>query len=360
MKICAGFGLTVYSTIFISLEFISIIILFILFLRKIINLWNYPNNSYDKIDIILIYLSEIQLVLFFLRLCKNYNIFSVLVLINKFSQNLMICALLMIIILDKYSNSKTKIINYFLITLLIADILLFLIGINDNESFKQSEAESMSNVIIALLCTIINAIIIYKSYIFKVEGINKINENINNNKLVSLQNYNNINSDNDNNDEEQNNEKDFFNTVLNQYLSNAITILSVYLYILIPFLLSYIIEIIIYFFFNSKNNNINEDEIISNNNSNSTINNNTINNNNTNINNTSYNDTNINITDYNNSNFINNTNDICIFVQNNEDTFNFGKLLICFILFVLRDFLPYFMTYLMFFYYKLKHHRRSF
>ena len=350
MKICAGFGITIFSTIFTSLEMIAIIVLFVLYLRQIINLWNYPNASYDRIDLILIYLSEIQLITFFIRLILNYNIFSVLILINKFSQNLMICSLLMIIILDKYSNSKTKIINYFLMTLLITDILLFLIGINDDKSFKKVETESMFHMVIAIICSIINLIIIYYSYNFKMERINKINDNLNNNKLVSLQNVNNINNDNenDNNYEEQNNEKDFFNTVLNEYLSNAITILSVYLNILIPFLVSYIIEIIIYFYFNTNIINSNDNEIRDNNNNNNTINNDTAINNNT---------------DYNNSQNINITNDYsysCIFIQKNENFFGFGKLCICFILFILRDFLPYSMTYLMFFYYKSKHHRRSF
>jgi hypothetical protein len=349
MKICAGFGVTIFSTIFTSLEFIAIIVLFILYLRQIINLWNYPNASYDKIDLILIYLSEIQLITFFIRLILNYNIFSVLILINKFSQNLMICSLLMIIILDKYSNSKTKIINYFLMTLLITDILLFLIGINDDKSFKKAETESMFHMVMAIICSIINLIIIYYSYNFKMEGINKINDNLNKNKLVSLQNVNNINNDidneNDNDYEEQSNEKDFFNTVLNQYLSNAITILSVYLYILIPFLISYIIEIIIYFYFNSNIINTNDNEIRDNNNNNTTNNDTAVNNN----------------TDYNNSQNININSDYsCIFIQKNENYFGFGKFCICFILFILRDCLPYSMTYLMFFYYKLKHHRRSF
>ena len=252
MKVCGDFGSSIYSTFFILLEFISIIILFVMYLRKIIELWNNPNNSYDKIDLILIYLSEIQLIVFFLRLCENYNIFSVLVMINKFSQNLMICSLLIIIILGRYTNSKIKIINYFLITLLIADIILFLIGINDRESFDKSDAESMFNVIISFLCIILNTFIIYKSYLFKIETNKKIEENLNNNKLVALRNHNsneNINN-NDNEDyNEKNEEGDFFNTILNQHLSNAITILSVYFNILIPFLLSYIMEVILYFFF---------------------------------------------------------------------------------------------------------------
>ena len=121
MLICVGFCSNLYYEIFKIIQFTSIIFLFFFFLRNIINLWNYPNNSYDRIDKILIYLSEIQLIILFVRLCLNYNIFSVLVSINKFSQNLMICSLLMIIILGKYSNSKTKIINYFLITLLITE-----------------------------------------------------------------------------------------------------------------------------------------------------------------------------------------------------------------------------------------------
>ena len=352
MKICSAYNdLTVYSLIFISLEYISIIILFILYLRKIIHLWNYPNNLFDKIDLILLYLSEIQLLIFIVRLCQNYNIFSVLVSINKFSQNLMICSLLMIIILGKYSSSKTTIINYFLITLLIADILLFLIGINDNEAFKKSEAESFSNVLTAFLCIILDIIILYKSFFFKSKAINKINDNLNKNKLVSLKNLDNINNDNDNdnnNNEELKNEGEFFNTILNQHLNNAITILSVYFYILIPFFLSYVTEIILYFYFQTNNVDVNEKE-------NESLKNNSSIYNNTNMNLSDYNYTNNSILEYEN---MDKSYKICIFVRDIDDYFNFGNLLICFIFFVLRDFIPYYMTYLMFFSYKLKYHSR--
>ena len=348
MKICSAYNdLTVYSLIFISLEYISIIILFILYLRKIIHLWNYPNNLFDKIDLILLYLSEIQLLIFIIRLCQNYNIFSVLISINKFSQNLMICSLLMIIILGKYSSSKTTIINYFLITLLIADILLFLIGINDNEAFKKSEAESFSNVLTAFLCIILDIIILYKSFFFKSKAINKINDNLNKNKLVSLKNINNDNDNEYDNKEELNNEGEFFNTILNQHLNNAITILSVYFYILIPFFLSYVTEIILYFYFQTNDSNISEKE-------NEPLNSNSSIYNNTNMNISDYNYTNNSILEYD----MNKSYKTCIFSKDIDDYFNFGNLLICFIFFVFRDFLPYLMTYLMFFYYKLKYHTR--
>lgn len=333
MKICSCFDYSKYSIIFFFLEFISIIILFIFYLKNILNIWKYNNHSYDKIEIILIYLAEIQLVIFILRLFLDYNIFSVLISINKFSQNLMICSLLMIIILGKYTNSKNKIINYFLITLLIADILLFLIGIKDNESFKKSETESIIHLFIALFCGIINVIILYKSYVFKKESNEKINNNLYKNKLISLKP---ITNDDGNPDYELNNENNFFNTILNQHLSNAITILSIYFYILIPFLISYFMEIIIYFFFNSNICNINNDENIDNKDQ-------------------IYNNTNINNTDYNNSYYL-------VFTEENNNNyncgFNFGKLVKCFIFFILRDFLPYFVSYLMFFYYKEKYHRR--
>ena len=337
MKVCSCFDYSMYSIFFFILELISIIILFIFYLKNILSLWKYPNNTYDKIEIILIYLSEIQLVLFVIRLFQNYNIFSVLISINKFSQNLMICSLLMIIILGKYSNSKNKIINYFLITLLIADILLFLIGIKDNESFKKLNTESISNLFIAIFCVIIDFIIIYKSYIFKIESNEKINNDLYKNKLISLKP---INNDNNNNDG-INNEDNFFNTILNQHLSNAITILSVYFYILIPFLISYFMEIIIYFFYNSNDININNNE--------------NINNNTTIYNSIDLNNTNINITDYNDSCYLmfNEQNN-----NNNSCNFNLGKLIKCFIFFTLRDLLPYFVTYLMFFFYKAKYHKR--
>lgn len=323
-----------------------------MYLRKIIELWNNPNNSYDKIDLILVYLSEIQLIVFFLRLCQNYNIFSVLVMINKFSQNLMICSLLIIIILGKYTNSKIKIINYFLITLLIADIVLFLLGINDRESFDKSDAESLLNVIISFLCVILNIFILYKSYLFKTETNKKIEENINNNKLVALRNYNsneNINADDDDGQQEKYQEGDFFNTILNQHLSNAIAILSVYFYILIPFLVSYITEIILYFYFGSNDKtNLNDNEIIESNNNSTNGNDSYI----------YHDDLNYQINSIINDEYINNTSNTCIFSKDYKTNFGMGNLIVCFLFFLLRDFLPYFMTYLMFFYYKLKYHQR--
>lgn len=351
MKVCGDFASSIYSKLFILLEIISIIILFVMYLRKIIELWNNPNNSYDKIDLILIYLSEIQLIVFFLRLCQNYNIFSVLIMINKFSQNLMICSLLVIIILGKYTNSKIKIINYFLITLLIADIILFLIGINDKESFDKSDAESMFNVIISFFCIILNSFILYKSYLFKIETNKKIEENLNNNKLVALRNYNsNENINNNNGDYHDNNEEgDFFNTILNQHLSNAVTILSVYFNILIPFLISYFMEIILYFFFSSNDKtSLNDNEIIESHNNNTIGNESYFNNE----------DLNYHINLIINEEYKNNISNTCIFLQDYKTNFGIGNLIVCFLFFLLRDFLPYFMTYLMFFYYKLKYHQR--
>ena len=275
-------------------------------------------------------------------------------MINKFSQNLMICSLLTIIILEKYTNSKIKIINYFLITLLITDIILFLIGINDKESFDKSDVESLFNVIISFLCIILNTFIIYKSYLFKIETNKKIEDNLNNNKLVALRDCNSnedINDNNNDNDDnhEKNEEGDFFNTILNQHLSNAITILSVYFYILIPFLISYIMEIILYFFFSSNNKaNLNDNEIIEGNNNSTNVNDSYINND----------DLNYHINLIINEEYKNNISNTCIFLQDYKTNFDLGNLIVCFLFYLLRDFLPYFMTYLMFFYYKLKYHQR--
>ena len=80
-------------------------------MKKIYDLVKYPNFSYDKIDIIIIYLSSLQLILFLFRLIKNYNIFSTLILINKFSQNFLICALLSIYTLGNKENRKNTIVK---------------------------------------------------------------------------------------------------------------------------------------------------------------------------------------------------------------------------------------------------------
>ena len=135
MQICVNYIPSIYSNIFITIEYILIVILLLLYLKKINDLIKLPNISYDKIDLIIIYLSALQLLLFLIRLIKNYYIFSVLISINKFSQNLMICALLLLYILGKYEKGKATLIKYFLVTLLILDILIFLIDINDSLPF---------------------------------------------------------------------------------------------------------------------------------------------------------------------------------------------------------------------------------
>ena len=102
----------IFSTIFIISEYILIIIHLLLFLKKINEIIKYPNILYDKIDIIIIYLSAFQLLLFLIRLIKNYSIFSILISITKFSQNLMIWTLLLVYILGKYGKRKTIIIKF--------------------------------------------------------------------------------------------------------------------------------------------------------------------------------------------------------------------------------------------------------
>ena len=111
MQICANYATSVYSTFFICIEYIIIIVLLLIFLKKINDLFNFPNISYDKIDLIIIYLSALQLLLFLVRLIKNYNLFTTLISINKFSQNLLICSLLLLYIIGKYEKGKITIIK---------------------------------------------------------------------------------------------------------------------------------------------------------------------------------------------------------------------------------------------------------
>lgn len=329
MQICSEYTSCNYSIFFTCLEYVLIIILFLLYLKKINDLIRLPNILYDKIDLIIIYLSALQLFFFLIRLIKNYNIFSVLISINKFSQNLLICTLLLIYILSKYEKRKTTILKYFLVTLLILDILIFLIEINDSQPFDIKDKETIDHLIISFFCLILDSFLCYKSF---------VNKNVMNFENSEVKKLDNIINKEDNLIEEQNNNKEnneFLNTIYYQNLTNINIIISIYFYTLITFLISYFVDIFLYFSYKSgiqKNNNINNDTIYNNTNFNETINNhdnNTINN----------------IYIYNS--------------QNDDNQCNFLELILCFIYFLLRDILPYLVIFLMFFYYKLKYYHRS-
>ena len=329
MQICSEYTSCNYSIFFTCLEYILIIILFFLYLKKINDLIRLPNILYDKIDLIIIYLSALQLFFFLIRLIKNYNIFSVLISINKFSQNLLICTLLLIYILSKYEKRKTTILKYFLVTLLILDILIFLIEINDSQPFDIKDKETIDHLIISFFCLILDGFLCYKSF---------VNKNVMNFENSEVKKLDNIINKEENLIEEQNNNKEnneFLNTIYYQNLTNINIIISIYFYTLITFLISYFVDIFMYFSYKSgiqENNNINNDTIYNNTNFNETINNhdnNTINN----------------IYIYNS--------------QNDDNQCNFLELILCFIYFLLRDILPYLVIFLMFFYYKLKYYHRS-
>jgi hypothetical protein len=329
MQICVNYIPSIYSNIFITIEYILIVILLLLYLKKINDLIKLPNISYDKIDLIIIYLSALQLLLFLIRLIKNYNIFSVLISINKFSQNLMICALLLLYILGKYEKGKATLIKYFLVTLLILDILIFLIDINDSLPFDTKDNETIDHLIIYLFCLIFDCFIWYKSFINKKNMNNKIEENYEKNKLDNIINKKEKLIEN-NKEIFTEKENGFINTIYFQNLNNVIIIISIYFYILVTFLISYLIDIILYL---SDKSNLNDN----------------------NVNN--YNETNYNNTILNNTKEINKYDSI--FMQENKNPFSFWDLIVSFIFFFLRDILPYLVIYLMFFIYKGKYYQRS-
>ena len=323
---------------FICIEYILIILLLLLFLKKIYDLFKYPNFSYDKIDIIIIYLSSLQLILFLFRLIKNYNIFSALILINKFSQNFLICALLSIYTLGNNEIRKNTIVKYFLISLLTLDILIFIIDLYNEHIFDINDKETMVYLVISIICLILDGYICYKSF------INKKNMNSTNIENFGPKKLNNIikkeeplieemNKENNENNENKK-ENEFIDALYYQNLNKVMIIITLYFYILFTFLISYILDIILYFSYtsNAQSNDINN---------NGTKNNDTM----------IFNTTN----EYNNTE-INNTS---IFSQNIEEQYTFCKLIIYFFVFFFRDIFPYLIIYLMLFYYKLNYYHRS-
>ena len=319
---------------FICIEYILIILLLLLFLKKIYDLVKYPNFSYDKIDIIIIYLSSLQLILFLFRLIKNYNIFSALILINKFSQNFLICALLSIYTLGNNEKRKNTIVKYFLITLLILDILIFIIDIYNEHIFDINDKETMVYLVISIICLILDGYICYKSFINKKNMSSTNIENFAPKKLNNIIKKEEPLIEEINKGNNENKENEFIDALYYQNLNKVMIIITLYFYILFTFLISYILDIILYFSYtsNAQSNDINN---------NGTKNNDTM----------IYNTTN----EYNNTE-INNTS---IFSQNIEEQYTFCKLIICFFVFFFRDIFPYLIIYLMLFYYKLNYYHRS-
>ena len=345
MQICFEYATSLYSMIFLLFKCFSLIILLYFYIRKIQDLYKFPDYSLAKIDLILIYLSLLQLILFLLILIYNCYLFSILITINKFSQNLMIDLLLIRYILIKYEKSIKKIIEYFPIIILIIDIIIFLLYISEAHIFEINTKDTILNLIISIFCFLSNGIIGIMTYLNKKRAQNMILEHLNNSKTLSNIKINNDDINNNikedlitDNKEEKENENGFINTIYNKNLNNLITIIYVYFYILIPFLISYFIDL---FFYLSNEGNINEER-----------NDNITNNNNTNYMNNTNNE-------FNKTEIYNNT---CIFSSNSDSNkFNFINLIIYFGFFCLRDIFPYLMIYLMFFYYKKKnYHRPSF
>ena len=326
MKICSGDN--IFSVLFNIIELLAILFVCLLIFRNMVYILKIRNNIYDKIDIIVIFLTAIQLIIFIFQLFVNYFIFSLLISILKFSQNILICSLLLVIVLWKHSNITKKIINYFMISLLIADILIFLFGISYYNPLDENNCESTVNIIIVILSIIINIFIGFFSYQFQ-----------NNNSIID-DNYkkSNITSGyNSMDDLSDNGQEIFINRMYNQYLTNIRNILTMYLLILFPFLLSYLIEFVFYFFFSRNIIFENEDDKEEGNSTNN----------------------NLNAMYFNEKNNQNSTNDSCNLIRNYGKNFNFINLILCLFGFIIRDFLPHFCVYVVLFKYKIKNSARA-
>ena len=340
MQICSNYTQNTFSSIFITIEYIIIIILLLLFIKKIYELYKLPHNTYAEIDIVIIYLSSLQLILLLIRLIKNYNLFSFLISINKFSMNFLICIFLLMYILGQKEQSNASIVKYFFLALLFLDILIIIVEINYVKMFDIDNKDTIVDLIISIFCLIFDGFIWYKSLINKKNMNNKLMENNEPNKLSNIINKdeNLIEEKNDVNNEKKE-EYGFINNIYYQNLKNLSVLITVYFYILFAFIIAYLFDFILYFFNNSN------------------INTNDINNNNNNGNNTtSNNDTMLynNIIKYNNTEI----NNDCIFSQNTEEVLSSWKLIVCFIIFFFRDIVPYLVIYIMFFYYKSNYYQR--
>jgi hypothetical protein len=136
MYICGGE--TIWANIFICCEYLFIILLAYLYTSNLFHIFRYKEtNNYENLDLILIILSLIQIYLMILELITDsYLGLNMLQGIFKFSQNSIItgCLLFQIMLWQHYSITL-YIIKYFIISMIVFDLVTILFVILFETSF---------------------------------------------------------------------------------------------------------------------------------------------------------------------------------------------------------------------------------
>ena len=323
MQNCINNIKSIYSVIYI---------IFILFLWQNFNKANKESNEFiDPIDCGIIFFSYIQFLLLILRIIISYNMISAFISIIKFTQNCMICLLLLRYILSKHEDTIDNITNIFYVTIFIIDNIIFVLYALLYPPMEINTKEPLLYLFITLICFISDVIICFMTYTnkYNVEKMISIYENNKLKQLSNIKNDKNLKEELIIEENKIDNDNGFINTLYNENLKSIIIILNVYFYILLSFMISFLIDLLFYFY--SRTNNIidNNDNNIMNN---STYINNTFNNN-------------------------ENNNSKCIFYNDNYEEDDYK--LLCLLFMVIRDIAPYTVIYIMLYLYKKKNYKRS-
>lgn len=302
-------GSSNWSSFFTLCEILLTLILFGIYIRKIIKIIrNQEINMYEKLDLLVILLSVLQIFLYLVFfVIKEYYFISLANSILKFSQNSIICCLLLVIIMWKYSSITFLIINYFMMTILISDIVFCIFGLIEYSPFETQYCKPKIEFILSLFGFIVNIIVLCCSFYFSTKGSE---EEILKNQLIEDDQY-------------------YINNIYNKYVDNIKKMMKSFLIITIFFLISFGIDIL----FNSLDQNIKQ-VITNDNNLISDANSTTLNGNNTEI--------------Y-----------LCPYYGNFETNFGFKEYLICCISFILRDLSTHLYIFFALFFFKPENISRS-
>lgn len=174
MEVC--FGNNSIGYLLTLIEIIISLALLYLYLSKIREIYqNGYKDNFEKLDLFIIFLSVFLLICCILGFIMNFYLFSVLITILKFSINTVIQCLLLGIFLWKYSYLTNIIINYFLGTIIIADLIFFFFAFLQYSPFTHTECKAFTESMVNFLSIFFNCVI-YCAYFYYRK--NEENENM--------------------------------------------------------------------------------------------------------------------------------------------------------------------------------------
>lgn len=204
---------------------------------------NNKTNSYEKVDLLIIIIAYFHTIFIFISfLINNYLFIALILSILKFSINSIISCILLVIILWKHSSVTFLIMNYFMITILIFDILFFLVGVFHYGPFDIIQVTGLE-MLLMIIGVIFDSVVIFCSIYFqRKEDDNLINDN----------------------------DQFFINSLFKKYSDNIKKMLKNYLIIILFLLVSYILDLIFTYMI-ALNNSKASDEVFDENQKNSTV-----------------------------------------------------------------------------------------